>query len=216
MTELSGNRLPDSYFRRLYRDAADPWGFAHHWYEQRKYALTLAALPRPRYRRALEPGCSIGVLTALLATRCDEIVATDVVDDALTAARARVAETGGRVDDTLGRVDCRRWAFGSDWASLGRFDLVVLSEVAYYLDADALSAAAQTTVEHLEPDGEIVCVHWRHEAPDYPLAGDEVHRILGATDGLTRLASYRDDDFLLDVYTRGSAVSVARIDGVLG
>ena len=83
--------------------------------------VTLAALPRARYRRALEPGCSIGVLTALLATRCDEIVATDVVDDALAGARARVAEMGGRVDDTVGHVDCRRWAFGSDWGSLGRF-----------------------------------------------------------------------------------------------
>lgn len=61
-----------------------------------------------------------------------------------------------------------------------------------------------------------MCVHWRHPAPDYPLTGDEVHRIFGATDGLTPLASYRDDDFLLDVFTRGPADSVARIDGVLG
>lgn len=148
MTESSGNRLPDSYFRLLYRDSADPWGFAHRWYEQRKCALTLAALPRARYRRALEPGCSIGVLTAMLATRCDEIVATDVVDNALAAARARLAEIGGH-------VDCRRWAFGSDWESLGRFDLVVLSEVAYYLDATAL-----TPLRRRPSSTSIPAAHW--------------------------------------------------------
>lgn len=207
----AGNRLPDSYFQRLYRDAPDPWGFAHRWYEQRKYALTLAALPRARYRRALEPGCSIGVLTALLATRCDELVATDVVDDALAACRTRVAETRG-----AGRVDCRHWALGNEWGSLGCFDLVVLSEVGYYLDADALTAALETIVEHLESGGTLVGVHWRHAAPDYPLPGDAVHRILGAADGLTPLARYRDDDFLLEIFTRGPAVSVATFDGVLG
>ncbi|MFE7421819.1 hypothetical protein [Rhodococcus sp. NPDC057529] len=61
-----------SYFDAMYAASPDPWGFGDRWYEQRKYALTLAALPRPRYRRAFEPGCSIGILTAALAHRCDE------------------------------------------------------------------------------------------------------------------------------------------------
>jgi hypothetical protein len=39
-------RLPDAYFAQIYTADADPWGFATRWYEQRKYALTLAALPR--------------------------------------------------------------------------------------------------------------------------------------------------------------------------
>ncbi|HEY5857682.1 MAG TPA: SAM-dependent methyltransferase [Aldersonia sp.] len=195
----------------MYRDCPDPWGFAWRWYEQRKYALTVAALPRARFRRALEPGCSIGVLTALLARRCDEIVATDVVEDALAAARTRIAAT-----PDAGRVECRTWAFGSAWGSLGRFDLIVLSEVAYYLHADALRAALETAVDHLEPGGTLVCVHWRHPAPDYPLTGDEVHRIVHATDVLSPLATYGDDDFRLDVFTRGPAISVATADGVLG
>lgn len=211
MTDVSGNRLPDSYFRQIYRDTPDPWGFAHRWYEQRKYALTLAALPRQRFRRAFEPGCSIGVFTALLATRCDEVVATDVVAEALAATRTRIAATPG-----TGRVDCRCVPFGADWGSLGRFDLVVLGEVGYYLDAVALRAALDAAAEHLEPGGTLLCVHWRHPAPDYPLTGDEVHRIVRATDGLTQLADYRDEDFFLDVFARGRAISVAAADGVLG
>ena len=60
------SRLPDDYFDELYAQAGDPWDLATRWYEQRKYAITLALLPRQHYAHAFEPGCSIGVLTALL------------------------------------------------------------------------------------------------------------------------------------------------------
>ncbi|KPC81578.1 SAM-dependent methyltransferase, partial [Streptomyces sp. NRRL F-6602] len=63
----------------MYADAPDPWRLADRWYEHRKYTLTLASLPRRRYRRAFEPGCSVGVLTRMLAGRCEEVVAADRV-----------------------------------------------------------------------------------------------------------------------------------------
>ena len=56
--------LGAEYFDAMYQDAEDPWGFENRWYEQRKYAISLALLPARRYRSAFEPGCSIGVLTA--------------------------------------------------------------------------------------------------------------------------------------------------------
>jgi hypothetical protein len=40
------------YFDALYQAAADPWGFEERWYEQRKYAISLAQLPAGRYRSA--------------------------------------------------------------------------------------------------------------------------------------------------------------------
>ena len=49
-----------SYFADMYAGDDDPWGFDDRWYERRKYALTVAMLPDPRYRRALEPGCANG------------------------------------------------------------------------------------------------------------------------------------------------------------
>ena len=51
-----------AYFDEMYRDVEDPWNFETSHYEQRKYAITVASLPRSRYRSAYEPGCSIGVL----------------------------------------------------------------------------------------------------------------------------------------------------------
>ena len=74
--------LPAAYFAALYQADADPWRFASSDYERRKYAATLAALPRRAYRREFEVGCSIGVLTSQLARRCEHLLAVDVVDTA--------------------------------------------------------------------------------------------------------------------------------------
>jgi len=116
--------LPPTYFADMYAGAEDPWGFRSRWYEQRKRDVTLAALTRPRYRRAFEPGCSIGVLTAALADRCDDVVAADVDERAVTTARDSLAP--------LGNVRVERLSLPQEWPD-GMFDLVVISELAYYL-----------------------------------------------------------------------------------
>ena len=72
-----------AYFDRLYAQAADPWGLGTRFYELRKRALLLAALPRAAFRRAFEPGCAIGLLTEELARRCGQVVAWDVADAAV-------------------------------------------------------------------------------------------------------------------------------------
>ena len=117
--------LPIGRFEADYARDRDPWGLASRWYETRKYALTLAALPEAAYRRAFEPGCAIGVLTAQLAARCDYLLAADGVEAALTQTRARVSG--------LEHVHVARMVVPGAWPE-GPWDLVVLSELAYYLD----------------------------------------------------------------------------------
>lgn len=207
MTDAS---LPSSYFDRMYADAADPWELASRWYEERKYALTVAALPQRRYRRAFEPGCSVGVLSSLLAIRCDELLATDVTAAALRATRERLESAPG-----IGIVTVIEWALGSPWPP-GCFDLVVLSEVGYYLDAAAWRSALAEAVTALEPGGTLVCVHWRHPVADYPQTGDQVHATVRSTAGLELTGGWTDADFLLDVFTRlpRVAASVAALEGL--
>jgi hypothetical protein len=53
-------------FATLSADGNDPWDTGS-WYERRKRALMLAALPQERYGTALEPGCGTGELTVELA-----------------------------------------------------------------------------------------------------------------------------------------------------
>lgn len=179
--------LPPEYFDALYAASGDPWGFATRWYEERKYALTLAALPLPRYRRGFEPGCSIGVLSAQLATRCDKLVASDPSAAALSAAAARVPE---HVDLVCGAVP-------HDWPE-GTFDLVVCSELGYYLSAADLDSFAARVDASLEREGHLVSVHWRPQVTDYPAAGDTVHRRFAKT--FRRLAHYEDEFVVLDVF----------------
>ena len=91
-----------AYFDGMYQAAADPWGFEERWYERRKYAIALAMLPAERYRAAFEPGCSIGVLTAMLAPRCGTLLACDLAAAAVKAAAGRTSDlprsesSGGR------------------------------------------------------------------------------------------------------------------------
>lgn len=193
--------LPPAYFDRMYAESEDPWGFRTRWYEQRKYGLTLAALPEPRFAAALEVGCSIGVLTAQLAERCDSLVAVDASARALTEARGRAPG-----------VDFRQGSVPADWPA-GTYDLVVLSEVAYYLDPDDLSALLELVAADLAPDGFVLACHWRHPVADYPQSGDAVHEAM--SDRWPRASRVEDPDFLLDVFHPAGPTSVARRTGLL-
>ena len=193
--------LAAGYFDRLYAADPDPWGFTSRWYEQRKYALTVAALPAPTYARGLEVGCSIGVLTAGLAARCRLLTALDPSPVALTAARTRVPSSVRLIQGTVPH----QWPAGT-------YDLVVLSEVGYYLDPADLGRLLDLIDRDLAPDGTVVACHWRHPVADYPLTGDEVHAALTRWPRVTHL---EEEDFLLDVLAPGGAVSVARREGLL-
>jgi hypothetical protein len=204
------DRLPDSFFDKMYVESGDPWQLADRFYEQRKYAITMGMLPRPRYRHAFEPGCSVGVLTEHLSARCDRVTAIDLVESALASANRRLHDCGRRDAVTLIQL-----SIDSPWPR-GPFDLVVLSEVGYYLSAATLRAVLDRECPRLAPDATVIAAHWRHRVDDYPLNGDEANEIIAATAGLYHLAGYRDEDTVIDVFDTGSATSVAARTGVPG
>ena len=194
----------------MYAGTEDPWQLATRWYEQRKYAITLALLPERRYRHAFEPGCSIGTLTAQLAQRCDHVTAVDVAEAALRGADERL-----RAARCRDRVTLARASLDAGWPA-GPFDLLVLSEVAYYLSAEALATVLRRECPRLAPGASIVAAHWRHPVADYPLTGDEAHRVIARTPGLTALGCYRDSDVVVEVFDTDGARSVAVREGVPG
>lgn len=203
-------RLPDAYFDRMYAASADPWQLQERWYEQRKFAITLALLPLPRFRHAFEPGCSVGVLTEQLAGRCDHVTATDLVPAALEATDRRL------------KLACRdkgvtllRRSLDEAWPATD-FDLIVLSEVGYYLEATALRAILDRELPRLTNPATIVAAHWRHPVADYPMTGDQTNDVVAATPGLHRIGGYRDDDVAIDVFDTATPVSVAARTSVPG
>jgi SAM-dependent methyltransferase len=115
---------------------------------------------------------------------------------------------------TVGRgVEVRTGAIPADWPT-GTFDLIVLSEVGYYLDAADLPVLAERIVGSLRPDGDLLAVHWRPKVADYPSTADQVHLALVRRVELARVVRHSEADFLLEVYRRGEATSVAQDEGL--
>lgn len=195
------------YFESLYAASEDPYAVRTRWYEARKRSLLLAALPRARYRHAFEPGCGLGELTLALAARCDRLLASDFSARAVAIARQRT--------DGLPHVDVRRQALPDDWPlepGPGAFDLIVLSEIGYFLDRQAMQRVAACCERTLAADGTLVACDWRPGFAQRSLPTAEVQGILAAL-GLARLALHEEDDFLLQVWTR-DARSVAQCEGI--
>ena len=179
------------HFDRLYASDPDPWKFATSGYERDKYAATLAALPRARYARAFEVGCSIGVLTERLAERCDMILAVDVADAALEQARLRCRDWHG--------VHFDRLIVPQDWPE-GVFGLILFSEVLYYLDAADRAAAARLSLGALAPGGAIILVNW-HGPTDGFCTGDAAaeEMIAACAPALRPGTQQRAEQYRLDV-----------------
>jgi SAM-dependent methyltransferase len=194
--------LEPAYFERVYAESDDPWGFATRPYEAAKYQATLDALPRNRYRSAFEIGCSIGVLTERLAARCDRLLAVDVAEKALAQARARCRH--------LPHVRFERMVVPTAFPS-EHFDLILVSEVGYYWGWQNLAVAQRRIIEHLEPGGHLLLVHWTPFVDDYPLTGDEVHEafLAGASagNGLRHLVGSRRETYRLDLFERNETTT---------
>jgi len=184
--------LDTGYFDQMYAASGDPWGLATRWYEARKYALSLALLPARHYQEAFEPGCSVGVLTAMLAARCGQVLAWDASAGAVRSAAARTAG--------LANVCVRQGTIARDYFAGRELDEV--------LDAGVAS---------LRPGGTILAVHWRHPVADYPRSGDDVHRVLAERRDLALRVGHTEADFHAGVYQRAGhpVVSVAEAEGLV-
>ena len=168
------------HFDSLYRAASDPWGYQTSDYERRKYDATLAALTRPRYACTLEAGCSIGVLSARLAARSDQLLALDFSPLAVVGAAQRLA--------AFPQARALRATLPQDWPQ-GQYDLIMLSEIIYYLAPDEIDTMAERVARDATDGGEVVLVHWQGETQTEISANDARDRFCAA---LARQRPFRD------------------------
>ena len=185
--------LPTEYFDRVYAVKADPWDFATSEYESAKYRQTICTLTRDRYENAFEIGCSIGVLTALLAPRCGRLLSIDVSETALLQARQRCAD--------LANVDFQRLSVPQEYPRES-FDLTIVSEVGYYLSHSDLAKLADCIHRRTEPAGHLLLVHWTPAVPDYPLTGDQVHEYFLSLPDWHCLSQFRAPQYRTELLKR--------------
>jgi len=181
--------LDRDYFARVYAGAVDPWNFARSPYENEKYRATIEALGGQRFGSAFEIGCSVGVLTAMLAARCDSLLSIDINERALDAARARCAH--------IPSVRFELMVFPREGPA-GRFDLIVVSEVAYYWSDDDLAAAIDF-VAQAAAGGTVELVHFLPRVDDYVRDGDAVHAAFLADPRFVPLRRTRAEKYRIDV-----------------
>ncbi|TDQ00736.1 bifunctional PIG-L family deacetylase/class I SAM-dependent methyltransferase [Labedaea rhizosphaerae] len=184
---------PVERFGALYGANADPWDTRSSWYERRKRQVVLASLPREHYRLAIEPGCGTGALTVQLQERCDRVLAFDPVPEAVAAARA----AGARAV-TVAAVPADMPADLPDV----RADLVVCSEILYYLSDVDLKETVAELVSVLEPGGDFVAVHWRGWPAEAPRDAVATHAVLTEHPALRTVVEHTDEEFLLHVLRR--------------
>lgn len=201
----SGHARAALDFDTLYLADPDPWEVGSSWYERRKIAMVLACLRRERYAQAWDAGCGTGHLTVGLAGRCARVLATDAAAEAVRITRARAVEWP--------EVTCAISALPEAPPAEVRPDLVVLSEVLYYLDRADREATYDLVTARATPDADVVGVHWGLRSDGYLQTGARTQRELGdalAERGWTRVVTHTDEEFLIGVWSRALPERVGR------
>lgn len=178
---------PAAVFDAIHARGADPWSVESSPYEREKYDQTLAALPAPRFATALEIGCSIGAQTIRLAERADRLLAVDIAAEPVRRTRARCAH--------LPHVDIRQAQIPRDWPE-GQFDLIVISEVLYFLTPEDIATTAR-----LAQARAIVLVNWTGFT-DTPTTGQQAAELFKANSDLQQTHSAKHESYRIDVLQR--------------
>jgi len=143
-------------FERKFRENIDPWDYTNSRFEHFKRSVLLRACGLGMHGRVLELGCAIGETTRYLAPLCLRLVALDGSSTAISEARRRVRS--GHVRFVKGKLP--------DQMPQGPFDLIVVSEIAYYLRGYQLVILGKKLAAALAHRGNIVLLHHRRHFQD--------------------------------------------------
>lgn len=177
-------------FEARYRAEGDPWRTLSDPAERAKAEAVLAACGEGPFASVVDLGAGLGVLAAALAPRSGRLLALDAAPTAVATAAERLARWPGARAEV---------AVLPDDLPGGRFDLVVASEILYYLAPAAFAATLGWLDGAVAPAGRVVAVHWLGSAPDLERSADDVHAALAGRPRLTRIATTRADTYRLDV-----------------
>ena len=186
--------VPTEHFEALYEKSLDPWQYVANSYEQGRFHATLAALPAETYHNACEIGCSIGVLTQLLAQRCDTILGIDCSAKAINEAHRRLAD--------MPNATARLMRVPGELPE-GTFDLIVLSEVLYFFSQFDLASMAQFVTLQLQDGGTCILVNFLGDT-ESPMAGKEAaERFIALLPPALRPVTHQEfEGFRIDVLVR--------------
>lgn len=136
-------------FEAMFQRDPDPWDYASSRFEAHKRRVLLRACGPGRAVRGLELACANGETSRRLIRRCSRLLAVDASPTVIAEARRRVPS--------------RRVAFAVAHlpreTPVGPFDLIVVSELLYYLRRPDMDRLLDQLDGALAPGGRIVILH---------------------------------------------------------
>ncbi len=138
-----------------------------------------------------------------MSERCARLLVSDGSSTAVQLAQQRLAG--------FAHVEVRQAWVPTQWPD-EQFDLIVISELAYFLTADALGELIRKMLRSLSPGGTVLACHWRRRSDDCEFNGDLLHRRLGSGLGLPHLSRVIEPDVRVDVWSSDPR-SVAQHEG---
>jgi SAM-dependent methyltransferase len=156
-------------FENKFRANIDPWNYTHSRFERVKREVLLRACGPSKHGRVLELGCAIGETTRGLARLSLHLVAVDASPTALNEAARRAPRNG--------RIHFRR-AILPGQMPRGPFDLIIVSELVYYLRSHHLKPLADRIVAALAPGGITIVLNHRRPFDDAAVLPALAHRRL--------------------------------------
>lgn len=193
--------LRESYWEEVFVEA-DPWDYETSEYETWKFAETLSLLPAGPIGRAVEIGCAEGHLATRLAARVDRLTAIDISPTAIARARARCAEQS-QVEFRVGNLVETELPQNSD--------LVLCSEMLFYLPLDLLRSAACRIAASLKVGGHLLLCHGNLVSDEldrtgfdwgHPFGARTIGSVFAALDGLEMVRQRRSPLFTVQLFRR--------------
>ncbi len=158
-------------FEQKFRQNIDPWNYTGSPFEHFKRNVLLRACGCRTYGRGLELACAIGETTRYLSRRCLRLLAVDSSPTALAEAKRRLRGNS--------KVSFRLTMLPEQMPH-GPFDLIVASEIVYYLSPHALDELLRRLHAAAAPSGRIVILdHTRpfDDAAQPPARAHDVTRL---------------------------------------
>ncbi|MGJ8593861.1 MAG: PIG-L family deacetylase [Aquaticitalea sp.] len=195
--EKTKESLDKNYFDALYENNPDPWNFTNSEYEIKKYETIDSFLGDQNYSHGLELGCSIGIQTRFFANRCRRLLAVDISEEAIKSAES--------LNKNLDHVQFKVMDILKDFPA-ETFDFISMCEVGYFFSQEALKTVFQNITNRLENKGQVLLVHWTSYVRDFPLTGQQVHKLFqehAQQKGQFELMdSFRDERYELMLWRR--------------
>ena len=197
--EENKKSLDAAFFNNLYQQNQDPWNFDESEYEKNKYEQTLKLIPEARYKNAFEIGCSNGAFSSLLVQKCEQLLAVDSSSIAVENAKKRL--------NAFPHIMVREMEIPKEYPD-DQFDLILLSEVGYFLTEPDLIITKNKMINSLLVGGHLIIVHWTPFVEEFPLTGDRVHEVFLESAGLEENFSLRhlsqriEPQFRMDLFEK--------------